>query len=119
MYRDTRGSFDEIDPASGNFGLYQRHQFVKSSKLTDMVGFLLNDALELDRYLINGVTLRLVLTRSKSEFSLMGNEGQIGYQIVIEDAFLRLVKQKINVGIIVAHSNLLKSLQPSIRLPKL
>lgn len=74
-----------------------------------MVGFLPNAALTLDRYLINGVTVRLVLTRSNPEFSLSSNDSHSGYQIVIEDALLRLVRLKINVGIIVAHSNLLKS----------
>lgn len=94
----------------GNSGLFERNLLVKGSKLFDMAGVLLNDCLQLDRFMINGVHLRLVLFRNSPDFCLTGGEeGVHGYKIRIEDAFLRLRKLKINPAILVAHSRLLKT----------
>lgn len=77
-----------------------------------MVGLPLNDCLQLDRYMCNGVHLRILMLRNPSEFCLMSDDGdvenQTGYQIRIENAFLRLAKLKINPAILVSHSKLLK-----------
>ena len=101
-----------VFPFSGNFGLFERHQLAKGSKLFDMVGIPLNDCLHLDRYMLNGVHLRIMMLRNQPEFYLMAgdgeNENQTGYQIRIEDAFLRLTKLKINTAILVSHSKVLK-----------
>lgn len=97
---------------SGNFGLFERHQLTKGSKQFDMVGIPLNDCLHLDRYMLNGVHLRIMMLRNQPEFCLMsddgGDENQTGYQIRIEDAFLRLTKLKVNPAILVSHSKVLK-----------
>ena len=96
---------------SGNFGLFERHQLTKGSKQFDMVGLPLNDCLQLDRYMLNGVHLRIMMLRNQPEFCLMAmddDENQNGYQIRIEDAFLRLTKLKINPAILVSHSKVLK-----------
>ena len=88
-----------------------RHNISRGSRQFDMVGLPLNDVMELDRYLINGIHLRLVLHRSSSEFCLLSNEEDDGrgYTVRIEDAFLRLCKMKVNPAILVAHSKMLKT----------
>lgn len=77
-----------------------------------MVGLPLNDCLQLDRYMLNGVHLRILMLRNQSDFCLMSNDNaegnQTGYQIRIENAFLRLMKMKINPAILVSHSKILK-----------
>ena len=73
-----------------------------------MVGFPLNDALQLDRFMINGVHLRIVMLRTQPEFCLMSDDGEDGYKISIENAFLRLIKLRINPGILESHSKILK-----------
>ena len=77
-----------------------------------MFGLPLNDCLQLDRYMLNDVHLRLLIVRNQSDFCLMSNdnaeENQTGYQIRIENAFLRLMKMKINSAILVSHSKILK-----------
>jgi hypothetical protein len=75
------------------------------------VGLPLNDIMELDRYLINGVHLRLVLHRNNVDFCLLSGEdnAQGGYRLKIEDAFLRLMKVKVNPAILLTHSKLLKN----------
>lgn len=90
--------------------MFERHRITKGSKLLDMAGVLLSDCLSLDRFLINGVHLRLVLFRNSADFCLMSNEGpESSYKFQIEDAFIRLCKLKINPAILVAHSKLLKT----------
>ena len=39
-YPDTAGFFDETSPNSGNFGLFTRNQYAKSSKLIELSGTL-------------------------------------------------------------------------------
>lgn len=112
-YPDSSGFFDETTPNGGNFGLFSRYQLAKSSKLVEMAGNLLGDCLMLDRYLINGIKLGITLKRMSPKFCLM-SAGDIApasenYQVVIEDAFLRLYRLKINPAILVAHSKLLKT----------
>lgn len=96
---------------TGNYGLFQRYSVSRGSKTFDMVGLPLNDILELDRFLINGIHLRLVCHRNSPDFCLISGEDtdQGGYRVKIEDAFLRLVKFKVNPAILVAHSKLLKT----------
>jgi hypothetical protein len=76
-----------------------------------LVGLPLSYVLELDRYLINGIHLRIVFHRNSSEFCLLGDDQDIGrgYTVKIEDAFIRLCKMKINPAILVAHSKMLKT----------
>ena len=96
---------------SGNAGLFERNQVTKGSKLFDLVGLPLNDCLQLDRYMINGIHLRLVLFRNSAEFCLVSPEENIqngNYKIQIEDAFLRLCKVQIHPGILLAHSKMIK-----------
>ena len=112
-YPDTPGFFDETNPNGGNFGLFSRHQFVGSSKVIEMAGPLLSDCLMLNRYLINGVKLGITLKRTSPKFCLMcaGDMGSASenYQVVIDDAYLRLYRLKINPAILVAHSKLVKT----------
>ena len=113
-YPDSVGFFDETNPNSGNFGLFTRHQMAKTSKVIEMAGPLLSDCLMLNRYLINGVKLGITLKRTSPKFCLMSADEMASaaenYQVVIEDAFLRLYRLKVNPAILVAHSKLLKTM---------
>ena len=118
FYPDSAGFFEETNPNGGNFGLFTRYQLAKASKLIELAGPLLGDCLMLDKYLINGVKLGITMKRSSSKFCLMSADNDDAaaaavaaerYQVVIEDAFLRLYRLKINPAILVAHSKLLKS----------
>jgi hypothetical protein len=108
---DTPGWMDSTDYKGGNFGLFQRHTIAKGSKLFEIAGPILSECLMFDRYLLNGVKLDITLKRSSPKFCLMSDEDMpltSDYKIVIEDAFLRLYKLKINPGVLVAHNHMLK-----------
>ncbi len=78
-----------------------------------MVELPLNECLSLDRYLLNGIRLRIVMNRTPARLCLMypADDGPdiTGYQVRIEDAHLRLCKLKINPAIIVAHNKRLNT----------
>lgn len=77
-----------------------------------MVGLPLNDLMELDRYLINGVHLRIVLHRNSADFCLLSGEDNDngGYQVKLLDCYLRVLKCKPNPAILVAHNKVHKGL---------
>ena len=112
-YPDTAGFFEETNPNGGNFGLFTRHQFAKSSNVIELAGPIFNDCLMLNRYLINGIKLGITMKRTSPTFCLM-SAGEVAttaenYQVIIEDAFLRLYRLKVNPAILVAHSKLMKT----------
>ncbi|XP_053386485.1 uncharacterized protein F54H12.2-like [Mercenaria mercenaria] len=109
--RQDGGLPGSTNPNGGNYGVFLRHNLGRGSRQFDMVGLPLNDILELDRYLINGIHLRLVLHRSSSEFCLLSDEDDNGrgYTVQIHDAYLRLCKMKLNPAILLAHSKMLKT----------
>lgn len=93
FYKDTAGHMDSADPTAGssaNIGLKSRYQFTKESHSVDMIGKLNVDMFNQDRLLINGVDLRIRLTRSKNEFCLMSSEASPKYKVVLEEACLRV-----------------------------
>ena len=113
LHSDTAGFFEETNPNGGNFGLFTRHQFAKSSKVIELAGPIFNDCLMLNRYLINGIKLGITMKRTSPKFCLM-SAGEVAttaenYQVIIEDAFLRLYRLKVNPAILVAHSKLMKT----------
>ncbi|MEW8548261.1 MAG: hypothetical protein AB2693_32555 [Candidatus Thiodiazotropha sp.] len=113
-YPDTVGFFEETNPNSGNFGLFTRNLLAKSSKVIEMSGPLISDCLMLNKYMVNGIKLGITLKRTSPKFCLMSavdmGSAAENYQVVIEDAFLRLYRLKVNPAILVAHSKLLKTM---------
>ena len=70
------------------------------------------DFMKTDRYLLNGMHLRIVLHRNSPEFALLCSGAFAGerYQIKIEDCFLRLFKLKINPAILMVHGKILNTI---------
>ena len=69
FYKDTAGQMDQVNPlaegAAANIGLKKRYSFIKGSKLVDMLGPIHSDIFFQDKYLLNGVNLKLKLIKSK------------------------------------------------------
>ena len=66
------------------------------------------DALHLDKYIINGVNVDLKLYPSRSSFVLMSDNPQKEYRIVIEEAIFKCCTMDVGSGIISAHSKTLQ-----------
>ena len=102
-YKDTPGHQSAI-VGTDNKGLVARKQRTEQSKTVDMMGRLHLDLFCQERYLINGVDLRLRLVRSPDTFALMCVVGDdFRPKIVIQSATLFMRKVKLNPTVQLAH----------------
>lgn len=67
-FKDTAGNMDDCEEE--NYGLVKRRLFVKD-KYIDMIGQLHLNLRNEERFLLNGVELRLHVFRSRNTFSIM------------------------------------------------
>ena len=101
------GNMNEINPhlEEGNDGFIARGKMTSKSKSVEMMGRLHCDFFQQDRYLINGVEMKLKLIRSPEAFHLMADDDK--YLTIIEDVSLFVRKVKLNPAIPVAHNKAL------------
>lgn len=105
---DTAGYMDEQPGTVGgkNKGLLMRHDFLNGGKTLDLIGHLHCDIFNQDRFLLNGVEMRVRLVRSKDAFCLM-DASDNNYSVHISEASLLVRRSKINPGVLVAHAKTL------------
>lgn len=97
---DTAGKMDMT--TDENLGLKKRKELVKGGGSIDLIGHLHCDVMNQDRFLINGVELRLRLVRAKDTFCLMDSTGM--YKLHILDASLLIRRAKIAPGVLLGHA---------------
>ena len=99
FFKDTPGKMDAVDPlalaANRNHGLRARYEHIKGSSPFELMGPLHLDLFCQDRLLLNGVTLRIRLNRSKNSFCLVSSEADANYKLVILQSTLYIRKVKI------------------------
>ena len=89
-YKDTSGSMDSFNPQKGeNRGLMFRQRFTSKSNPVDMQGPLLSDICQLDRYILNGVEIRIKLWPTPSALNIMA-KSTLKYRTIIEEACLKV-----------------------------
>lgn len=97
--KDTPGKMDAVDPlalaANRNHGLRTRYNYIKNSSAFELMGPLHLDLFCQDRLLLNGVTLRVRLNRSKNSFCLVSPEDGADYRVVILQSILYIRKVKV------------------------
>lgn len=106
---DNLTSADPIDGDNRNTGLVRRHQLCTASKTFDMVGQLHGDVFFQNRYMMNGVTMKIRLSRTKDAFSIMGVTGAPDCRIEIISAKLFIRKLKITPSLALAHEKILQT----------
>ena len=87
-YKDTAGHMEATQGNAGNAGLVERRRHIAGSRVVEMMGRLHVDLFMQDRFLINGVTVKIRLVRSKDAFSLMAGGANPDYKVRIVDAVL-------------------------------
>ena len=87
-YKDTAGHMEATQENGGNAGLVERRRHIAGSRVVEMMGRLHVDLFMQDRFLINGVTVKIRLVRSKDAFSLMAGGANPDYKVRIVDAVL-------------------------------
>ena len=99
---DWRGTRDDYDRNSGHI---RRKSCVRGSQPVELYGRLHLDLFMQERFLVNGVDMKLKLSRSKPEFVLMGDSAD--YQIKLEQVHLDVRKVTLNPAVLLAHAKVL------------
>lgn len=106
-YKDGNKSFAE-EVADSNSGYSKRKKFAQMSNF-DLMNKLNSDLFNVEKYLMNGVELRVKLSRSKNEFCLMDSSSTSTSKLVINDISLFIRKVAVNPSILVAHAGALEA----------
>ena len=105
-YKDTAGRMDAVDIVDEdvmNRGLVSRRAHVTQSRFVDMMGRLHVDLFLQDRYMLNGVDVKIRLVRSKYTFALMAGGGNLDYKVHIVNATMFARKATLNPTVQMAH----------------
>ncbi|KAJ8023215.1 hypothetical protein HOLleu_35549 [Holothuria leucospilota] len=112
FYKDTAGKMDSCNPNGNqdviNEGLKARYEYVKNSKIVDLVGPLHCDMFIQQKMLLGGVELKLKLHRSKNEFCLLSSEANAAFKVRIIDASLYVRHVKVHPEVALAHAKALE-----------
>ena len=110
--KDKAGNMDNI--ADDNTGLVQRRAYTDASKTLPLIFRLNADMFLQNGYLLNGVDLKVNLTRNSNSMVLMAAADST-YKLKIEQVSFFVRKVLINKGIMLKHINMLeKQLKPAI-----
>ena len=102
-YQSTAGHFDER--ADANLGYLKRKQLAANSNQIETMGRLHLDLAFQNRYLLNGVEIRIRLIRSKNHFCLHGDNANT--KVSLKDVALFCRKVKPNPAVQLAHTKAL------------
>ena len=102
-YKDTAGHMDSTTVDGVNTGLVERRRHISESRVVDMMGRLHVDLFLQDSFLLNGVSVKIRLVRSKDAFSLMADCQNPDYKVQIVDAVLFACKAMLSPTVQMAH----------------
>ena len=91
------------DYYGGNTGLVERRRHISESRVVDMMGRLHVDLFLQDRFLLNVVSVKIRLVRSKYDFSLKVDGQNPDYKVQIVDAVLFARKVVFSPTVKMAH----------------
>ncbi|GFN95222.1 hypothetical protein PoB_002172800 [Plakobranchus ocellatus] len=106
--RDTAGELDNMD-GEKNEGFAERAKWIKGSKECDMLCRVHADIFHQEKFLINGVSMKLRFVRSKDSFVLLTSDDQAEYKVELTQASLYVRRCKSNPAIVLAHEQALQS----------
>ncbi|XP_031352307.1 uncharacterized protein F54H12.2-like [Photinus pyralis] len=105
-HSDTAKQMDTL--TADNKGFASRQAFTKLSNTVEMMGHIHSDLFNQEKFLINGVEMKVKFVRSRDSFSLMAVAGST-YKVKITDANLLIRRMKINPTILLAHAEALET----------
>ena len=116
-YMDTTQDGDVLDDSgkvvsesapSMNSGYKFRSSFTENGEVIDLEGPLYADLCQQDKFILQGVPIKVKLWKQKDSFCLMSGTNQSKYKVEITEAILKVATVFVNPGILVGHGDLLK-----------
>ena len=93
LYKDTAGQMDATTVDGGNTCLVERRRYIAESRIVEMMGRLYVDLQ--DRFLLNGIRVKIRLVLSKDAFSLMTGGQNPDDKVQIVDAVLCVARKAV------------------------
>ncbi|XP_050791558.1 uncharacterized protein F54H12.2-like [Gopherus flavomarginatus] len=91
FYKDTAGQHEKTELYGENLGFVKRAKLTAQSRMVELLGHLHSDLFFQEKLLLNGVDVKIKLTRSKDAFCLMGSAAE-GFKLRIVSASLFVKK---------------------------
>nr|XP_056711056.1 uncharacterized protein F54H12.2-like [Euleptes europaea] len=107
FYKDTPGGHESTDVPGNNEGFIKRATFTAESRKIDLLGRLHSDLFFQEKLLLNGVDVKIKLTRSKDAFCLMTDGPNRGCKVQIVAASLFVKKVRVAPGVRLGHAEAL------------
>ncbi|XP_039525756.1 uncharacterized protein F54H12.2-like [Pimephales promelas] len=108
FYKDTAGHMDVNDPIGRNLGLLKRSRYTSASKVVELLAPIHSDLFFQEKLLLNGVDVKIRMTRAKDEFCLMRCD-DVDYKINIVSASLFVKKVSVSPPVRLGHAQALLS----------
>ena len=109
--KDEPKKMDDV----ASLGFTERKSYIRNGIL-ELSGYIHSELMSQDKYLINGVSMRLKFYRSKPEFALMTSADDTkSYKIEILEAILLVRKAQINPSVLIAHAKALS--RSNVKMP--
>ena len=108
-YKDTAGHIDATLENCGNAGLAERRKYIAESRVVEMMGRLYVDLFLQDKFLLNGVSVKIRLVRSKDTFSMMADGVNPDFKAHIVDAIMFACKAVLSQTVQMAHIKALEN----------
>ena len=108
FYEDIQQTHDSLNDSPMNERSYYQKKLMQNGQTFELEGMLNEDALCLDKYIINGVDVDLKLYLLRSSFAVMSENPQKEYRIVNEEAIFKCCTMDVGSGIISGHSKTLQ-----------
>ncbi|XP_019375886.1 PREDICTED: uncharacterized protein F54H12.2-like [Gavialis gangeticus] len=103
FYKDTQGHHEMVAQDGDNQGFRRWANLTDRSKKIELLGHLHSDLFFQEKQLLNGMDVKIKLTRSKDAFCLMGTTAAGPCKLKITSASLSMKKVKVAPGIQLGH----------------
>ncbi|XP_053568362.1 uncharacterized protein F54H12.2-like [Bombina bombina] len=103
FYMDTAGQHNTRVLGGDNKGFAKRAQMTAGSRTVELLGHLHSDLFFQEKFIINGVDLRIRLTRNKDSFCLMSADPE-PFKIQILQASLFVKRVQISAAVRIGHA---------------
>ncbi|KAL1280040.1 hypothetical protein QQF64_014640, partial [Cirrhinus molitorella] len=106
FYKDSAGHMDESNPAGENRGLTKRAAFTNASNVVELLAPIHSDIFFQEKLMLNGVDIKVRMTRGKDEFCLMRSDA-VPYKLNIVSASLFVKKVSVSPAVRLGHAQAL------------
>ena len=95
--------------SQSNASLHWRHKLFKAGKTVEFEGPLLEDVMQLKRYMLNNMKVQIKLYPSQKQFFIAAADATKDYKIVLEDIVFKACMVKVNPGVILGHAKAMET----------